>query len=159
MSLAEDLYERDFYAWALEQADVLRRREAGANALDYENLAEEVEGLARAVLSSCKSWLRLIVEHSMKISAASEAESALAHWRKEITTFRGQIDADLTPSLRFRFEAEAARVIEREIRSWRQVDRALATAWEADPPTVAECLDEDWFPQPGARTLRSDEAV
>jgi hypothetical protein len=40
-----DLYERDFYSWALEQAALLRARQFAE--LDLENLAEEIDGLAR----------------------------------------------------------------------------------------------------------------
>lgn len=38
------LYERDPYTWALEQARALRERRAAA--VDWDNLAEEVEDLA-----------------------------------------------------------------------------------------------------------------
>jgi hypothetical protein len=40
-----DLYEREFYSWALEQAELLRVRRLAE--LDLENLAEEIDGLAR----------------------------------------------------------------------------------------------------------------
>ena len=42
---AEDLYRRDFYTWARRQAAALGQRDQ--DALDWENLQEEVEGLAR----------------------------------------------------------------------------------------------------------------
>ncbi len=41
----ERLYERDFHAWLLEQAG--HARAGRAEALDLENIAEELEGLAR----------------------------------------------------------------------------------------------------------------
>ena len=37
-------YESDLYEWTKEQADALRRR--ASNALDWDNLAEEIESLA-----------------------------------------------------------------------------------------------------------------
>ena len=44
------LYDTDFYSWSLEQAGALRRAaEARLNtpaAIDWENIAEELEGLA-----------------------------------------------------------------------------------------------------------------
>ena len=42
----DDLYERDFHAWLLEQA--AHARAGRADALDLENIAEELEGLARS---------------------------------------------------------------------------------------------------------------
>jgi hypothetical protein len=41
---AGDLYKTDFYARALTQADLLRRRQF--DAVDLDNLIDEVEGLA-----------------------------------------------------------------------------------------------------------------
>ena len=40
-----DLYDTDFHEWAETQAGLLRKR--SANALDWDNLAEEIEALAR----------------------------------------------------------------------------------------------------------------
>lgn len=155
MSLVENLYEHDFYAWALEQADVLRRRQAGANALDYENLAEEVEGLGMAELRACESLLRQIVKHFMKIASADESQLRdVPHWRQEIVEFRLQIEAALTPSLRVRFDERAPEVIDRQIGSWKQVDRAAAAEWRLAPPSLAECLEEESFPESGAGVLR-----
>jgi hypothetical protein len=39
------LYERDYYTWALEQARALK--EHRLEELDWENLADEVEGLVK----------------------------------------------------------------------------------------------------------------
>ena len=154
MSLAEDLYERDFYAWTFEQADVLRRRAAGANALDWENLAEEVESLGREQLNACESLLRQIVRHFWKIATADEGQlHAVQHWRLEIIEFRLQIEAKLTPTLRLRLQEDAAEVIDRQLRAFKQLDRSLAADWRSDPPSLDQCLAEDWFPQPGARAL------
>lgn len=41
-----NLYDSDTYTWALRQADALRRRAAGE--IDWENVAEEIEDLARS---------------------------------------------------------------------------------------------------------------
>lgn len=158
MSLADNLYEQDYFAWALQQADVLRRREAGANALDYQNLAEEVEDLAKSELRSCKDLLRQIVDHAVKIASADEGQLAtVPHCRKEIAVFRDQLEERLTTTLRLRLEERASTLIDRFLRSWREVDREGSAAWRSHPPTLAQCLDEDWFPEAGARTLRPAE--
>lgn len=158
MSLADDLYERDFYAWALEQAELLRGRGAGGNAFDYDNLAEEIEGLARSDLRSCESLLQQIVKHFLKISLADESQLRdVTHWRQEVAEFRLQIEPILTPTLRLRLEERAATVIDRQIGTWREIDRPAAAAWRLAPPTLEQCLDEDWFPEPGARALQPAE--
>lgn len=160
MSLAEDLYEQDYFAWTLTQADLLRRRGAGDNALDYDNLAEEVEGLGMGELRACESLLRQIVKHFMKLASADDSQFRDApHWRLEIAEFRFQIEAALTPALRLRFEERAAEIIDRQIRAWKEVDRAASSEWRLAQPTLAQCLDEDWFPEPGSQVLRPAEAT
>jgi hypothetical protein len=48
---APDTYERDFYTWSLEQARLLR--EGRLDALDRENVAEEIES---AGANNSTSW-------------------------------------------------------------------------------------------------------
>jgi hypothetical protein len=60
----EDLYQRDYYTWALEQARALRDRRSAV--LDWENLAEEVDGLARAEARELESRLEVLLVHLLK---------------------------------------------------------------------------------------------
>ena len=61
---AQHLYQRDYYTWALQQARALRAR--SAEALDWENLAEEVEGLARAEAWELENRLEILLVHLLK---------------------------------------------------------------------------------------------
>jgi len=57
-------YDRDFYSWSMEQARHLR---AGWwNALDRENLAEEIESLGREQFNKLESALRVLMLHMLK---------------------------------------------------------------------------------------------
>jgi hypothetical protein len=57
-------YDRDFYSWLLEQARHVR---AGRwNALDRENLAEEIESLGREQFNKVESALRVLMLHMLK---------------------------------------------------------------------------------------------
>jgi ribosomal protein L29 len=60
----EDLYERDYYTWALKQAQALRGRRT--EALDWKNLADEVEGLARSEARELESRLEVLLLHLLK---------------------------------------------------------------------------------------------
>ena len=51
-----DLRRTDVFAWLKAQAEALRAREAGGNAIAYDELAAEVAGLARA---GPAKWSRL----------------------------------------------------------------------------------------------------
>ena len=57
-------YERDFYSWLIEQARHLR--EGRFEALDRENLAEEIEALGREQFNKLVSALRVLTAHMLK---------------------------------------------------------------------------------------------
>jgi hypothetical protein len=57
-------YKRDFYSWLMEQARHLR--EARFDALDRENLAEEIEASAREQFNKLVSTLRVLMVHMLK---------------------------------------------------------------------------------------------
>ncbi len=70
----QDLYERDPYSWALEQVRALRERRAAA--LDWDNLAEEVEDLAGRHRDALKSSYEVLLEHLLKLVHAPEVVRA-----------------------------------------------------------------------------------
>jgi hypothetical protein len=57
-------YERDFYSWLMEQARLLR--EGRFDALDRENLGEEIESLGREQFNKLESALRVLLMHILK---------------------------------------------------------------------------------------------
>jgi hypothetical protein len=57
-------YERDFYTWSLEQAHLLR--EGRFDALDRDNVAEEIESLRREQFNKLESALRVLLVHMLK---------------------------------------------------------------------------------------------
>ncbi len=59
-----DLYERDFYSWALEQAALVR--EGRFNEIDRDNVVEELESLGREQFSKLASALRVLMMHMLK---------------------------------------------------------------------------------------------
>jgi hypothetical protein len=61
----KELYRKDFYVWALEQADRLRAKRF--DTLDLDNLIEEVEGLADVQRSAVLNNARAIMEHLLKL--------------------------------------------------------------------------------------------
>ena len=92
------LYDDDFYAWAQEQAELLRRGPAGANRLDYDLIAEEIEDLGRSELSAAQSLCEHIIEHLLKLEYSGLDDPA-NHWRREITEWRVQLDKKLTRTI------------------------------------------------------------
>jgi hypothetical protein len=60
----EKLYETDFYAWTLKQADLLRSGKL--QELDIENLVDEVESLGRQERQELRNRLGVLIGHLLK---------------------------------------------------------------------------------------------
>jgi hypothetical protein len=58
------LYERDYYTWALQQARALK--EHRLEDLDWENLSDEVESLAKTERRELRTRLKLLIAHLLK---------------------------------------------------------------------------------------------
>ncbi len=58
------LYERDFYAWANEQAELLRNGKLAA--ADIANIAEEIESMGRSEKRELVSRLTVLLLHLLK---------------------------------------------------------------------------------------------
>ena len=91
-----ELYEADFYVWAEEQAALLRARRF--DALDLDNLIEEVQGLADARLAAVLSNAAVVIEHLLKLqhSPATEPRNS---WRASVREHRRRLWIDSTPRL------------------------------------------------------------
>jgi hypothetical protein len=90
---AKNLYDEDFYVWTEAQAELMRKRQF--EALDLDNLIEEVEALGRAEKSSVLNNTSVIIEHLLKLqySPAQEPRNA---WRA-VREHRRRLRRDLTP--------------------------------------------------------------
>lgn len=152
-----DLYDSDFYAWSGEQAAALRARGAGRNALDYDNLAEEVEDLGKSLSRACRSLVERILEHLLKLRFAPTTE-ARGHWRGELIEFRDQLDQRLTRSIETLVRPELERLHDKQVRVLEArgvIDRAMALqARDEGPPSWEQVRTDGWYPEPA----RPDEA-
>jgi hypothetical protein len=98
-------YERDFYLWALEQADLLRRKRFVD--IDVDNLAEEIESVARHAQREITSRMRVLIKHLLKWRY--QPARRCASWENTIEEQRHQLNAALEymPSLRHMVEDPA----------------------------------------------------
>lgn len=144
----ERLYDRDYVAWTEQQATALRARKGGENALDYDNLAEEIEDLGKAETRACASLIDRIIEHLLKIEFAGPSE-AVGHWRKEVRAFRRDLARTVTPVIRNRLEPTLAQATEDVVKGL--VDEGFLppeTLRDTLVPTYAwdQIVSPDWFP-------------
>ena len=96
--LRPELYDRDYYSWALEQAALLRERKF--TELDLENLAEEVEDLAKRQAHELRSRYATLLMHLLKWEFQPQRRSH--SWVATIARERGTIEdhLDENPGLR-----------------------------------------------------------
>jgi Domain of unknown function DUF29 len=66
-------YDRDFYSWSLEQAQLVR--EGRWASVDRENVAEEIESLGREQFNKLESALRVLLVHILKWDHQPERRS------------------------------------------------------------------------------------
>jgi Domain of unknown function DUF29 len=170
------LYEKDFYAWAHQQATALRaawelmrhgRNEPLEN-LDWENLAEEIEGLAQRDRRELESRIALIIEHLTKLRH-SPARDPRAGWTETVGRSRRDIQRILSdsPSLRRQVPdliegnaSDAVRLAARSLLEHGEIDAtAVASLFASYTP---EQVVDDWWPEPltprpdgGRRTPRA----
>lgn len=144
------LYEEDFFAWTSAQAEALRARGRGGNAIDFDHVAEEIEDLGRSELRACESLVRTILVHLAKLTLARAAEPK-AHWRAEVTTFRAELEGRSTATIRNSLTNSLPDL-------WRQAARIAKARLAAEEPgtspdlptdmpfTLDQILDPDWWP-------------
>jgi Domain of unknown function DUF29 len=101
-TLAETLYEQDFFLWT--QAMVEALRSGKFSTLDIENLAEEVESLGRRDRRELTSRLTTLLMHLLKWQFQPEMQSG--SWRGTLAEQRLRIRRLLqdSPSLRLALE-------------------------------------------------------
>lgn len=125
-------YEKDFFAWTMEQARLLRGGDFPA--IDAANIAEEIESLGRSDRRELESRLTVLVCHLLKWQKQPDLRSK--SWSATIRGQRRQIEKLLRelPSLR-PFVGNALNQVYRDACEDAAEETGLA---ETDFP--AECL-------------------
>lgn len=122
-------YEQDFYAWLLKSANLLREKKF--RELDVENIAEELEGMARSDKRQLINRFAVLLAHLLKWQFEPEKRSKT--WKRTIREQRKRIGLLLrdSPSLKY------------------EIDKRIQDAYEIAILSAANetGLDEDIFPQ------------
>lgn len=97
--MATALYETDFYAWTMQQAELLKNEEFAE--IDLNHLIEEIEGMGRSEQRELDNRLTVLLRHLLKISCLPDSPPARG-WRSTIREQRYRINRLLAqnPSLR-----------------------------------------------------------
>ena len=143
-----ELYEADFYVWALAQADLLRARRF--DSLDLENLIEEVAGLADTKLAAVLSNAAVVIESLLKLQH-SPATDPRNSWRASVREHRRRLWIESTPRLT---QILADRLPELDARARDDAaagmrdhgEHAAADALPAGCPYSLDQITGEWWP-------------
>ena len=145
---SKKLYDTDYNLWVMETVDQLKNK--NFDAIDLENLIEEVSDLSRRDKRKLESLLRRLFEHLLKLKYwESQITRNQGHWKGEIRTFRKQINNELktSPSL----NRHLLEIFDKCYQDAREIvsDKSqlpINTFPEALIGTMEQVLDENWLP-------------
>ena len=145
---AQSLYECDYHSWVMATAQKLSRGQF--DALDVENLLEEVLELGRRDKRKLESLLTCLWEHLLKLRYwEGERLRNQEHWEGEVTNSRVQIKRVLkvSPSLvPYIEEVMGDCYRDAQLIVSRRAELPLESLPEEPITTVKELLDLHWFP-------------
>jgi Domain of unknown function DUF29 len=139
-------YDNDFYAWTQTQAAALRAKDWAA--LDREHLAEEIEDVGNNVRFAIESQMVRLLLHLLKLRY-DPARRPRRGWKVTVDAARAEIAKRATGGLQHhpaRYLPDAYRQARRRISL--AMDRPLTDFPEACPWTVAQLLDDEFWPEP-----------
>jgi hypothetical protein len=140
------LYDSDFYRWTDAQAQALR--EMRTDALDWANLAEEIESLGKSDKRSLESNLNVIIVHLLKWRYQPAGRKG--GWRSSIAEHRLRV-SKLTaesPSLRrYPGEVLAEEYGVARLKALDQTDLPDDVIPTLCPFTIEQILDPDFWPE------------
>jgi hypothetical protein len=140
-------YEKDFYAWTVEQARLLCSGELSA--VDIENIAEEIESMGRSDRRAIESRLTVLLTYLLKWQMQPQMRSP--SWSATIREQRRRIEKLLreSPSPQPFFAAALAEAFA-EAREDAADETGLAEAAfpEACPFSAEQVLSREFLPEP-----------
>jgi hypothetical protein len=143
--MSNSLYERDFYAWANEQAALLRAGKL--DSADIENIAEEIESMGRSEKRELVNRLAVLLLHLLKWQFQPSFRST--SWRHTVREQRLRLADHLAdnPSLKSKV-GEAMRNGYRLARAEavRETGFAEETFPQTCPFTFDQAVTEDFLP-------------
>ncbi len=140
------LYDEDFYAWANEQAALLRAGDLSR--ADVEHIAQAIESMGRTEKRELASRLKVLIAHLLKWRF--QEEKPTKSWEVSIRVQRRELldHIDDNPSLKPLIDSVLAKAYP---------DAALVAALETGlsetvfpqhcPWTFAQMIDEDFWPE------------
>lgn len=138
------LYESDYLQWLEETVSLLKSRHL--EALDYDNLIEELEALGRAEKRAVTSLLEQVMRHLLLYQYWTvEYEYNANHWEAEIISFRNQLKKYLTTNL-YQYLENNLDAIYDDARDYVKAKTKLNSLPDVCPYSLEQLLDKNWLP-------------
>jgi hypothetical protein len=134
-------YDTDFAEWTAQTAELLRH--GRFDAVDVENLAEEIEDLGGRQRSAVRSQLLGMLKHLIEQKLQPNRDES--SWRTSIVSARTEIELRLedSPSLRRHLRDKLQAMYDRAVKDAFEEANLTARAAECDIPKACPCtLDE-----------------
>lgn len=144
--MSANLYERDFYAWANEQAGLLRAGKLSE--ADLEHIAEEIESMGKSEKRELVNRLSVLLMHLLKWQF--QATGRGTSWRLTIEEQRDRLADHLAdnPSLKATLDASIASGYKLAVLGAARetgLDRAIFPA--VCPWSFQQIMAEDFWPE------------
>jgi len=138
------LYESNYLQWLEETIKCLKARQLAE--VDYENLIEELEDLAKNEKRRVRSLLEQIIRYLLLYQYWDlEKPRNANHWAAEIISFRNQLNEDLSANLRKYLEDDFNRIYSNAL-DYVKAKTQLTNLPELCPYTLEQILDKNWLP-------------
>ncbi|CAO4996708.1 DUF29 domain-containing protein [Microcystis aeruginosa] len=139
------LYEIDDSLWLEETIELLNAKKF--DALDLENLIEELEDLGNEKKFRVASLLEQIIRHFLLLQFwTKERAYNQDHWELEIVNFQIQLKRGLTTNLRNYLQNELTNIYEDAVFFVRKKTKNKVIFPDTCPYSLEELLDPNWLP-------------
>lgn len=145
--MSQHSYDSDFYAWAKEQAQLLRAGNLNTTEIDIANIAEELEGLSRSEKRQLINRLAILLLHLLKWQHQSQRRSH--SWQYTIEEQRLRVSEHIAdnPSLKHQLVDAINRAYKLAVvKACRQTHLPKPTFAKNCPYRWEQIIDNDFYP-------------
>lgn len=145
MAMQTSLYERDFYAWTIETARLLK--EKAFNQIDIDHLREEIESMGASERRELQSRLEVLIMHLLKweYQPDRQGKSWLCTIKEQRTRIKDHLNDN--PSLKPRLNEILAKAYSYAVISCsKETDLEESAFPESLPYTLDQLLDDNYLP-------------
>lgn len=142
----EKEYEKDFYAWAIHNAQLLR--EGKLSKVDIEHVAEEIESMGKSERRELINRLAVLLAHLLKwkyqpLRQSKSWEHTIKEQRYELIDLLGE-----SPSLKHELEKQLSRAYQKALMiAEKETGFEQKVFPKGCPFSLKQALNKDFFPK------------